>query len=318
MANPQVENGHLRIATEVWEKIMTSGMPAGELYLVMAVMRKTWGWKKKEEEISLVEFKEMTHQPERTIAHSLHSLVAKNVLIKVAGGGRGNPSKWSFNKDWETWKTVQPIAEFPTQETVQPIAEINPINSATHCRQTVQPIAEFPATHCTVSACNSLPGLENEPPTTTLKEKKAIAAEKRRTDKAKNFPHKDARTVPLKQFIVDEFKSVRGCKLITDNSDWTKLSTLLKTTVDDPAFSLENLRSSWALFVRSDEEFHLKQGHPLRFWACNINAFMDGPIKSRSPSKGKPQTDYSKFTENPKYEVNHEPRNLAAKGRGGS
>jgi phage replication O-like protein O len=170
MANPQVENGHLKIANEIWEHIITSGMTASELPIAMAVLRKTWGWNKKQEEISLSEFQEITKQPERTIAHSLKNLIAKNILKKTPGGGRGNSSKWSFNKDWETWKTLQPIADF---KTLQPIAENNG-NSATHCSQTLQPIAENPATHCRVSTCKPMKAKEQLAPKATIKAIKDI------------------------------------------------------------------------------------------------------------------------------------------------
>jgi phage replication O-like protein O len=169
LANPQVENGHLKIANEVWEHLIVSGMSGSEFPIVMAVIRQSWGWKKKQTEISLLQFKGFTRLPERTIAHCLKSLVHRKILIHVPGGGRGNSSKWTFNKDWEKWETVQPIAEIKH-------ATINSakINSVSYCSQTVQPIAENNAVNCTVSIQKLMKIKENRPPKAIIKAIKAI------------------------------------------------------------------------------------------------------------------------------------------------
>src|SRR5512136_1294680 len=98
MASPQLENGHLKIANEVWDHLMSAGLTGSEFQVILAVIRRTWGWQRKETEISLAEFRRMTGHPERTAARCLVSLQEKNVLSRIRGGGKGRPSTWSFNK----------------------------------------------------------------------------------------------------------------------------------------------------------------------------------------------------------------------------
>jgi len=264
LANPQLENGHLKIANEVWEHLIVSGMSAAEIYLVMAVIRQTWGWNRKRSEISLLDFQKITRQPERTIAYCLRLLIAKKILQKEVGGGRGISSKWSFNKNWEQWETLQPTTEIKVVKKNSAME-----NSVTHCSQTVQPIAEISATHCRVSPCNLLPGMEQLAPKATFKAIKDNIA-------SKEAPSADERLKDLKKFISEEFYRIRGFKLFTDSSDWTKLSCLLKSTKNEQAFCLEKLQSAWTNFLESGDDFHQKQGHPLRYWASNINAFIGG------------------------------------------
>lgn len=169
MANPQLENGHLKIANEIWDHLMSIGLSGTEHDLVMMVIRRTWGWNKKTSEISLAEFLQATHKPERTGASALKTLVAKNVLICTKGGGRGVRSSWQLNKDWESWKTLPSIAE-------KKHATINSakINTVLNGSQTLPSIAEFTAENGRVSSCKLLPGLEQLAPKDILKDNKDI------------------------------------------------------------------------------------------------------------------------------------------------
>ena len=257
MASPQVENGHLKIANEVWEHLMQSRVTCSELQLCMAVIRKTWGWKTKEAEISLHDFAIMTSNSESTVARGLSKLVSINMLVRTRGGGRGIQSKWSFNKDWETWKTLSTVRE-----------NINSlkINTVLNESQSLPTVGEINLKDERVSHSNSLKSQEQLPAKTTSKEKKA--------NRASNEAPSDPRLTPLKSFISEKFKAVRGCGMISDSSDWSKLSALLKSSREDPAYCLEKLQTAWMAFLESEDQFHQKQGHPLRYWASNVNAFI--------------------------------------------
>jgi len=281
LANPQVENGHLKIANEVWDHLTSARLTGSEFQIILAVIRKTWGWNQKECPISLPEFQSVTRMPERTTVNSLNSLIGKNILICIKGGGRSNASKWSFNKNWELWKTLPPVAGIK-------VGEINPAKfyPAIHGSQTLPPVAGISAENGRVSPCNLLPGMEQLAPKATFKAIKDTRA-------SKEAPSSDERLKDLKKFISEEFHRIRGFKLITDSSDWTKLSSLLKSTKDDSVFCLEKLQRAWTNFLGSEDEFHQKQGHPLRYWASNINAFIGG-VRHRNGSK-EHETDMQKL-----------------------
>ncbi len=83
----------------------------------------------------------------------------------------------------------------------------------------------------------------------------------------------DPRFQPLKEFFHQKYEEIRGTKLVTDGSDYAGLRNLLK---QNPEFSLEDLQQAAVRYLRSDKPFHVDQGHPLRYWANNINPFLPG------------------------------------------
>ena len=56
MANPQKENGYTAIANEVLEQLVKAGLLGSELSMAIFVIRKTWGFQKKEDIISFSQF----------------------------------------------------------------------------------------------------------------------------------------------------------------------------------------------------------------------------------------------------------------------
>jgi hypothetical protein len=86
-------------------------------------------------------------------------------------------------------------------------------------------------------------------------------------------PPAENRRRPFSDFFIARFEQIRGSRLVTDKSDFVALDALLKKTVDDPGFTLERLQARALQFLESTDQFHQKQGHPLRWFCQNINAF---------------------------------------------
>lgn len=103
MANPQAENGHVRIAYEVLENLMRARLSGTESDVVLAVIRQTWGWRKKSGPISLSQFQELIGRPVSTIRGALRNLVRRNILIQQKSPSYASSTHWKFNKDWESW-----------------------------------------------------------------------------------------------------------------------------------------------------------------------------------------------------------------------
>lgn len=98
----------------------------------------------------------------------------------------------------------------------------------------------------------------------------------------------------LKNFIVSEYEKERGCKLITDKTDWIQFSALIKTC--NGSIQYEKLKEAWTLYLKSTDEFHQKQGHPLRWWCSNINAFLgDKPKATKSIKQKEDETFWSQL-----------------------
>lgn len=104
MASPQKENGHIDIANELVEKLATLHMSGNEWMIWWVVLRKTWGWQKKEDRISLTQFQKSTGLSRPSVVLAIERLVAKNVLVaKPLPLGK----EFSFNKDYETWTSSE-------------------------------------------------------------------------------------------------------------------------------------------------------------------------------------------------------------------
>src|SRR5947209_8196082 len=100
MRSPQTENGFMRIATgedanDVLLALAKAGLTAAEYQLVLLILRKTWGFNKKEDWIALRQFSVELGMPERTVCRSLKSLAGKGVIARRAVKGR---TYYAFNK----------------------------------------------------------------------------------------------------------------------------------------------------------------------------------------------------------------------------
>lgn len=237
MASPQAENGHLDIAHEVLEKLLLARLTGTQWSLVMATLRKTWGWKKQEDYISLTQFRQLTGRHRNLIARELSVLQSRNILQQTKEPTFGRPAKWKFNKDWETWV----LASRDTVTTEVTATAEGGGQSLPRCTGTVT--AEV-----------------------NLQKKK-----KRNSKKKAASPDADPRFHPLKEFFHTHYQKIRGTPLVTDGSDYKALTDLLKKIPNIPLKRLEDAALS---YLNSDKEFDQKQGHPLRFWANNINPWL--------------------------------------------
>lgn len=103
MASPQKENGYVAIANEIAEALAQIRISGDEYRILWVVLRKTWGWNKKEDLISLSQFVLATGIKKPNIIRALKGLEAKNVVIKK---DNGTIVKYTFNKDFDTWKPL--------------------------------------------------------------------------------------------------------------------------------------------------------------------------------------------------------------------
>lgn len=130
MASPQLENGHTRIANEILDAIIsTDWCGVNELKMLLLVIRKTYGYGKKTDCISLSQFAKICNISRRSAAYCINRLVQRNALVHQTALGKNSMSLYSLNKDWESWvvhcvalvqssvsKVVQPVA--PTKESI--------------------------------------------------------------------------------------------------------------------------------------------------------------------------------------------------------
>lgn len=114
MASPQTEDGFTRIANELLDAILNFGFTGRQLTIVMAVIRKTYGFNKKQDEIGLSQFRDITGMARQHASKAIIELKEMNVL--TVGEGR-YANLISLNKRYKEWnrititKWVTPITE---------------------------------------------------------------------------------------------------------------------------------------------------------------------------------------------------------------
>ncbi len=109
MANPQLEDGGLSIATEIVEALARINLTAYQSRILWVLFRKTYGWHKKEDEISLSQFALATGMTSQNACRTLMELQKRNIIL-ISRNGHTN--KYQFQKNYEAWDAVivsQPI-----------------------------------------------------------------------------------------------------------------------------------------------------------------------------------------------------------------
>lgn len=113
---PQIENGFIRIASgdtknDLFSALIRASLNATEYQVVLFVIRKTWGWNKKEDWISLSSFEKITGKTKQSIINATSQLVKKNILVKKTIPGI--KTSYLFNKDFSSWvvKETLPVKE---------------------------------------------------------------------------------------------------------------------------------------------------------------------------------------------------------------
>lgn len=96
MANVQWENGFTKIANEILESLVKVRLPPSEKDLILFIIRKTYGFNKKEDRISLTQFEAGTDLSRPTVVKALKNLISRKMIVKAG-------LLIKFNKDYEKW-----------------------------------------------------------------------------------------------------------------------------------------------------------------------------------------------------------------------
>jgi phage replication O-like protein O len=101
MANPQKENGYTAIANEIIEHLCMIKLTDYESRILHTLWRKTYGWNKKSDVISLSQWSTATNISIHHIPRTLQLLEHRNLIII----NRLQPKiiQYQFQKNFETW-----------------------------------------------------------------------------------------------------------------------------------------------------------------------------------------------------------------------
>lgn len=101
MARPKTDHGFTRLANEYLDQLIGVGLNGREFKIILAIIRKTWGWRKKQTTITLSEFEKMTGIKPNHCAEILKLLTRKNMIVKSKDG---NLVTYGPQKDYSLWE----------------------------------------------------------------------------------------------------------------------------------------------------------------------------------------------------------------------
>src|SRR3990167_10488390 len=102
MASPQKDNGYTPIADEIVEALMMINLSGNEHRGLWFIFRKTYGFNKKTDWLSLSQFSKALFWDRRLIHRAITKLKQKNMLV-IQTDDR-NRLRYGFQKDYEKWK----------------------------------------------------------------------------------------------------------------------------------------------------------------------------------------------------------------------
>ncbi len=110
MANPQVEEGYVRIATELFQEWVKIRIPGEAEQIFKHIIRKTYGFNKKSDAISLSQFVVATGLSKVHICRGIAILLKMNLITQK---GNEIAQEYSINKDFSTWKPLPKKVTLP-------------------------------------------------------------------------------------------------------------------------------------------------------------------------------------------------------------
>lgn len=102
-ASPQVEDGHIKIANEIGEVLAKTNLSAYETRILWVIWRKTYGWHKKADQISVTQFQRLTGLHRRHVQRTIKRLMERNI---IASTGYSRITTYQFQKDYTKWKDI--------------------------------------------------------------------------------------------------------------------------------------------------------------------------------------------------------------------
>lgn len=102
MKSPQKENGYVAIASELYDAMALFRISGECEQVLKVVIRKTYGYNKKEDAIANSQFVKATGLSKGNVSRALSKLITNRLVIKTDNNKRtGNIYK--FNKDYSEW-----------------------------------------------------------------------------------------------------------------------------------------------------------------------------------------------------------------------
>lgn len=136
MKSVQLEHGHVRIANPIMEALALAPFTGAQFRVIMHLIRETYGWRRKDAEVSLTALCAGTSLSRSSASDALTSLVAADVVIQVQPPGFRTAGVYRVQKDPREWSgqfQCNPPSLAP-ESTATPDSTGRPDSTATPCR----------------------------------------------------------------------------------------------------------------------------------------------------------------------------------------
>lgn len=112
----QIDKGSfVRIHYEILELLAKTPLTGGEFRCLMFLFRKTYGFNKKEDKISLSQWSEGTGMKRQNVWNLLQNLLGRNIIYCTSSGPK-RAMTWGFNKYYEQWNTESVMPQHDSSE----------------------------------------------------------------------------------------------------------------------------------------------------------------------------------------------------------
>lgn len=137
MANPQIEDGHIVLANEIVEQFCKHRISGEEWLVLWSIIRKTYGWKKKEDRIALSQFAVMTGLKRQTVLRAINKLSSKKIIAVIKNDDSGI-NIYSFNKNFDQWSPLSKKITVSSKKIIGVIKKDNCLSSKKiHTKETI-------------------------------------------------------------------------------------------------------------------------------------------------------------------------------------
>jgi len=103
MGSPQLENGFVRIANEIFEAWARINLPGEAEQILKVIIRKTYGFNKKSDSISYSQFVAATGLKRRSVRRAVSQLVKMNIITRRLTAPTATAT-FCFVKSYKDWK----------------------------------------------------------------------------------------------------------------------------------------------------------------------------------------------------------------------
>ncbi len=103
MTGPQLENGYMKIANEIIEQIPKFKFNGTQLRILMVLWRYTYGFNRKEHELSVTFIANATGIHVQQIKKEIATLITKNVITVIREPSFSQTRIMAFNKKYDSW-----------------------------------------------------------------------------------------------------------------------------------------------------------------------------------------------------------------------